>query len=76
MSRDQRPGKMRVVGEATAPVEAVPAVAGAASGGALAPAGAAPAAAPSGKLPLLGILLFLVGCAAGGAALTALGVFG
>lgn len=77
MSQDQKPGKMRVVGNGSAaasrrsadvdPVSAAgaPAIAAAATPG---------AAIPAAKKPvLLLVILFLVGCAAGGFALPLLG---
>ena len=91
MSRDQRPGKMRVVGSggsaqqrrrndlapqagtgtsvgATGPASAAGTPAGLAAKGRAAPA------AKSGKPVMLLALLFVVGCAVGGAALPLLGV--
>jgi hypothetical protein len=74
MSRDQKPGKMRVVGGTqAAPVAEVP------SGvdrRAAAPAGAAPdsAADAGAESLLLPVILFLIACAIGGAAVALLGV--
>lgn len=77
MSHDQKPGRMRVVSNAAAAPQrrrddgAEPAAVTAAS--AASPAGAPALAAPQGKPVKLLVLLFIAGCAVGGAALPLLG---
>lgn len=78
MSHDQKPGKMRVVGSSASRRrgDVVPAAAGAA-GAAGTAAGAVIAnapVAPARMSPVLLIIMFVIGCALGGAALPFLGV--
>lgn len=86
MSHDQKPGKVRVVGNAAAApqrrrsdgsaanaVVVSPSVAGGSVASGSAGPGQ-PVAAGSGKPPMLLVALFIVGCAIGGAVLPLLGI--
>jgi hypothetical protein len=79
MSRDQKPGKVRVV-SGSMPVTPMRRAADRAALAALETADSQAPVAPAAPLPrgtglLLPSLLFVLGCAIGGAAFTALGLF-
>jgi hypothetical protein len=76
MSRDQKPGKLRVVGGTAAPVAASDGAAGGETGAGAAASGAVAEAVrgDSGSALLVPAFVFLIACALGGALVALLGL--